>query len=171
MRRWPDGLIELVILHLAVFSIASAGGGLGRTGSLDPPAPGAFWEHGAFWEVVRRIAWHNLGALALLVVAGAVFAGVVLFAVNGYVFGYMLVISDAPIVWVWLYVPLELTSFAVGAAASMRLGLGVTAWLRYDASVTRTDVRRSAMAIGLAAAGLTLAALLEGFAIEQAWKR
>jgi uncharacterized membrane protein SpoIIM required for sporulation len=123
-------------------------------------------------EDVFRLAWHNLGALIWLVAAGAFFVGtlsVLLFAVNGYLFGHMLAITDAPLFWVALYAPVELISFAVGAGASTHLGLEIVRWLRHDASVSEPLLRQSVIAIGIGAAGLAVAALLEGIAIQSVW--
>jgi hypothetical protein len=166
MRHGNQLLTALASLHLAVFALAVAAGAFRRHGSLTPPGPAGLAD------AVSEIVLHNLGSLAALVVSGlllAGIAGIVMFAANGYVFGHALAITDAPLAWVWVYAPVEILSFALGGAASMGLGIEIVRWLRHGPPVSAPVIRRSVIAVGLAAAGLGLAAVLEGIAIQRAW--
>lgn len=127
---------------------------------------------GLIWEEAGHIYSNNLRALVALAAAGAVFlgvAGMIVFALNGYVFGQMLVASEVSLTGLWLFAPLELASFAVGAAAAMRIGLETLRWLRHGVAVEPAEFEQFAGAVGFAGAGLAIAAVLEGFAIQWAW--
>jgi uncharacterized membrane protein SpoIIM required for sporulation len=123
MRSRIDGLIRLVVLHLAIACVSSVAGGLDARN-----VSGGIRTPGLLWEEAGPIYANNLRSLAVLAAAGAVLvgaSGIVVFALNGYYFGQMLVSSDVPLTGLWLFAPLELMSFAVGAAAAMRMGLDV----------------------------------------------
>jgi hypothetical protein len=160
-----ENMAGLAALHLAVFAGASARGGLAPTIALGPPASIAFWDN------AQRIASANFRALAVLVVAGVVLAGIpglVVFALNGYLFGQFVVSSPAPIAWVWLYAPVELASFALAGAMAVDVASNLLAWLRDGVPVA---LRLSLAALGIAVIGLALASLLEATAIARAWGR
>jgi hypothetical protein len=166
MRSRFDGLALLVVLHLGVACASSVSGATGRARSLVPPALGAFWGD------VHHVFVHNVQALVVVALGGVVFAGVasvVIFAVNGYVFGQMLLASDAALAWVWLYAPLELASFALGGAASTEIGLAVLRWVRRGARIESDALENWVVATLLATSGLAASAVLEGLAIRRAW--
>ena len=167
MRSRVDGLIALAVIHLGIACASSVtGAASARTVPSGTRVPGLVWEEAG------RIYSNNLRALAVLLVSGALVvgvAGIILFALNGHVFGQMVVASRVEVAWLWLFAPLELAAFAVGAAASMEIGLGLVRWLRDGVPIGAVHWERCGAAVLMAAAGLAVAAVLEGVAIRWAW--
>jgi len=122
MQPKSGSLASLVMLHLGTFMLAGVGGWLKATESL-PARPA-----GALLDDVVTIASNNLGVLIYLVAANVLLVGmvgVVLFAVNGYLFGQMLAMTVGPVAWVWLYAPVEILAFALGASIAVRVAFRV----------------------------------------------
>lgn len=120
-----------------------------------------------------RIASNNIGVLIYLVLANVLLmgiAGVLLFVVNGYFFGQMIAMTTGPAVWVWLYAPVEVLAFALGAAGSIRVALELLTWLSSGKRISVQVVGDLALVFGTAVFGLLIAALLESLAIQGAWR-
>jgi len=165
--KWPNPPLEvLVIAHVAAFSLAATAGAFHGPILAEPRTAGPLLEE------FHRIGTHNIRALVLLVATNIPLvgsAGLFLFLLNGYLFGRMLAGSAAPTVWVWLYAPLEVGAFALGASASMRIGLAIVRWLAGNEGPDRPALEESTAAVAVAFGGIGLAALLEAAAILKAW--
>ena len=99
-------------------------------------------------------------------------AGVMTHAMNGFRVGALswIVGQSAPeaLPWMWLYVPVEVVSFAVGGGAGLVVALVGVDWILRSAPVT-TVIRPVVVAIACATGGLLVAAFLEAYAIQKAW--
>ena len=166
MQPGPGSLATLVVLHLETFTLAGMVGWLRATGSLTGRPAGEFLDDAA------RIASNNIGVLIYLVAANVLLMGIVgvfLFALNGYLFGQMLAMTVGPVAWVWLYAPVEILAFALGASISIRVVFELVKWLRSGKCVSAQVVRELTMAMVAAVLGLLTAAFLESVAIQRAW--
>ena len=173
MSKWTP----CIGAHIAAFGLAFVVGwvwsdaGGPASGQLPTTARGAY----AFWSDARAILGINLHALLVLVLANLCTLGVgglLVHAVNGVRVGALcwMVGQEAPhaLPWMWLYLPVEVASFAVGGGAGLVLSLAGVDWLRRSVPMT-TVIRLVAVALVCAASGLVVAGLLEAYAIQRAW--
>ena len=162
---------SLVLVHLAVCTVASIAGGTGTlppdTRVVAPSFPGVF-------SIAGEILVRNLRVLVLIVICSAATAGIFglfVHAVNGYFIGFLIQsaarTADVPL-WLWAFVPLEMFAFAAAASAVYIASWAGIAWLRTERSLS-ADISAAAKVIGTSAAVLSAAALLESVLIRDAW--
>lgn len=123
-----------------------------------------------FLQTTGEILGVNLRALVVLVLGSAATGGLfglAMFAATGYEFGLLLRALPASVApWTWLYAPLEVTAFACGATAAMRVFWSGMRALKHGGPWRW----RSAVPLLLfSLVGLIVAAILETVAITYGW--
>lgn len=171
MIRWAlqqRGMILMIVAHWVVLAVGVGIGVASSNGQIP-------WRLVLpYWQEVSNILAVNIGALFVLVVVNLMTAGIgglVLLFVNGLVFGDMLgKVSEAKVVYLLWYAPLEFSAFVTAACAACRAFLVGLLWLqRVELPLIQREASLLCTVLCVVIVTLMLTAMLEAMAIQEAW--